>query len=50
MVSNGYHREFDHVYGTVSPVEGEFDCMVCRKMDTEHDDRIPRRAEGCSPR
>jgi hypothetical protein len=35
VVSNGYEREFVYVYGAISPVEGEFDWMVCRKMNTE---------------
>jgi len=35
MVDNGYEREFTYVYGAVSPVEGQLDWMVCRKMNTE---------------
>jgi hypothetical protein len=35
VVSIGYKREFVYVYGAISPVEGEFDWMVCRKMNTE---------------
>jgi hypothetical protein len=34
-VCNGYEREFVYVYGAVSPVEGEFDWMTCRMMNTE---------------
>lgn len=34
-VSNGYEREFVYVYGAVSPIEGEMDWMISRKMDTE---------------
>ena len=32
---NGYEREFIYVYGAVSPIEGEFDWMTCRQMNTE---------------
>ena len=35
MVCNGYEREFVYVYGAVSPIEGEFDWMTCRQMNTE---------------
>jgi hypothetical protein len=35
VVSNGYEREFVYVYDAISPVEGEFDWMVCGKMNTE---------------
>jgi len=34
-VCNGYEREFVYVYGAVSPIEGEFDWMTCRAMNTE---------------
>ena len=33
MVDNGYEREFSYVYGAVSPLEGQLDWMICRKMD-----------------
>jgi hypothetical protein len=33
-VCNGYEREFVYVYGAVSPMEGEFDWMTCREMNT----------------
>ena len=33
-VCNGYEREFVYVYGAVSPIEGEFDWMTCRQMNT----------------
>jgi transposase len=35
MVDNSYEREFTYVYGDVSPVEGEWDWMLCDKMNTE---------------
>ena len=35
VVANGYEREFVYVYGGVSPLEGESDWMICRKMNTE---------------
>jgi len=34
-VANGYEREFVHVYGAVSPLQGEMDWMICREMNTE---------------
>lgn len=34
-VCNGYEREFVYVYGAVSPMEGEFDWMTCREMNTQ---------------
>ena len=35
VVNNGYEREFQYVYGAVSPVEGEVDWRICPAMDTE---------------
>jgi hypothetical protein len=35
LVDNGYAREFTYVYGAVSPLEGQLDWMICRKMNTE---------------
>ena len=35
IVNNGYEREFVYVYGAVSPLEGQFDWMICPKMNTE---------------
>ena len=35
LVDNGYEREFTYVYGAVSPLEGELDWMIARKMNTE---------------
>lgn len=35
MVENGYEREFTYVYGAVSPQEGQWDWMICSKMNTE---------------
>src|SRR5260370_40554227 len=32
---NGCEREFQHVYGAVSPREGEWDWMICPAMNTE---------------
>ena len=36
VVNNGYEREFQYVYGAVSPVAGEMDWMICAARDTEH--------------
>ena len=35
VVDNGYEREFQYVYGAVSPLEGELDWMICPAMNTE---------------
>src|SRR5664279_135253 len=35
VVDNGYEREFVYVYGSVSPLEGELDWMICPAMNTE---------------
>jgi transposase len=35
LVDNGCEREFTYVYGAVSPLEGELDGMIARKMNTE---------------
>lgn len=35
VVANGYEREFQYVYGAVSPVEGELDWRICPVMNTE---------------
>ena len=34
VVCNGYERQFVYVYGAVSPMEGGFDWMICREMNT----------------
>ena len=36
VVDNGYEREFQYVYGAVSPLEGELDWSICPAMNTEH--------------
>jgi transposase len=36
MVCNGYEREFVYVYGAVSPLQGQLDWMITRKMNTEN--------------
>ena len=36
VVDNGYEREFQYVYGAVSPLEGGLDWMICSAMNTEH--------------
>ena len=36
VVANGYEREFQYVYGAVSPLEGELDWRICPAMDMEH--------------
>jgi len=35
VVDNGYERQFQYVYGAVSPLEGELDWMICPVMNTE---------------
>jgi hypothetical protein len=35
VVDNGYEREFQYVYGAVSPAEGELDWMISPAMNTE---------------
>ncbi len=35
MVDNGYERQFQYVYGVVSPKEGELDWRICSAMNTE---------------
>jgi len=34
VVDNGYERQFQYVYGAVSPLEGELDWMICPVMNT----------------
>jgi hypothetical protein len=34
VVDNGCERQFQYVYGAVSPVEGELDWMICPAMNT----------------
>ena len=36
MVDHGYEREFQDVYGAVSPLEGELDWMICPAMNPEN--------------
>ena len=31
---NGYERQFVYVYGAVSPLQGDFDWMLCGEMNT----------------
>ena len=33
VVDNGYEREFQYVYGAVSPLEGELDWRVQRQLE-----------------
>jgi len=35
VVDNGYEREFQYVYGAVSPLEGELDWRIGPLMNTE---------------
>jgi hypothetical protein len=35
VVANGYEREFQYVYGAVSPLEGELDWRIGPVMNTE---------------
>jgi DDE superfamily endonuclease len=34
VMLNGYERQFVYVYGTVSPLQGDFDWMLCGEMNT----------------
>jgi DDE superfamily endonuclease len=34
VMLNGYERQFVYVYGAVSPLQGEFDWMICGEMNT----------------
>jgi len=34
-VPNGYERQFVHVYGAVSPRQGELDWKICSEMNTQ---------------
>ena len=36
VMANGDERQFTYVYGAVSPLEGDFDSMLCEKMNTEN--------------
>ncbi len=36
VFDNGYEREFQYVYGAVSPIEGDLDWMISPAMNTEH--------------
>lgn len=36
VVANGYEREFQYVYGAVSPRAGELDWMICPAMNTDY--------------
>ena len=35
VMANGCERQFTYVCGAVSPLEGDFDSMLCEKMNTE---------------
>ena len=35
VVNKGYEREFQYVYGAVSPREGDLDWMICAAMNTD---------------
>jgi DDE superfamily endonuclease len=34
VMFNGYERQFVYVYGAVSPLQGDFDWMLCGEMNT----------------
>ena len=34
VMLNGYERQFVYVYGAVSPLQGDFDWMLCGEMNT----------------
>ena len=36
VVDNGYEREFQYVYGAVSPLEGDLDWMICPAMNADY--------------
>ncbi|MGH8754465.1 MAG: hypothetical protein ACREU0_01255 [Burkholderiales bacterium] len=33
VMLNGYERQFVYVYGAVSPLQGDFDWMLCGEMN-----------------
>ena len=49
VVANGYEREFTYVYGAVSPVEGQLDGMICRKMNPELMSQFLAQVSGAHP-
>ena len=49
LVDNGYEREFTYVYGAVSPLEGELDWMIARKMNTELMGHFPAQVSAAHP-
>jgi len=49
VVDNGYEREFTYVYGAVSPLEGEFDWMLCSKMNTDQMGEFLQRVSAAHP-
>ena len=34
VMFNGYERQFVYVYGAVSPLQGDFDWMLCGEINT----------------
>jgi hypothetical protein len=49
VVDNGYEREFTYVYGAVSPMEGQLDWMICRKMNTEMMEKFLHQVSSAHP-
>lgn len=49
-VCNGYEREFLYVYGAVSPMQGEFDWMITRQMNTERMSEFLAQVSAAHPR
>jgi len=49
VVDNGYERQFQYVYGAVSPLEGELDWMICPVMNTEQMGQFLARVSAAHP-
>ena len=49
VVNNGYEREFQYVYGAVSPVEGELDWTICSAMNTEQMGKFLSKVSAAHP-
>ena len=50
VVDNGYEREFQYVYGAVSPREGELDWMICPAMNTGQMSKFLAQVSAAHPR
>jgi hypothetical protein len=50
VVSNGYERQFLYVYGAVSPMQGQFDWMITRQMNTTNMSEFLAQVSAAHPR